>query len=151
MTIRECELSDIESVHSLIQNELGYCDITESGLLERLEKLIAAEEHTVLVAEIDGEVCGLASFIRELSLEVNGEYLRVLCLAVRADMQGKGIGSALIKRIEELAAEQGASLITLSSNFKRPAAHEFYEKNGFHKTSFTFKKLVMHTKKRHRD
>lgn len=142
MIIRECVLSDIAGVHSLLQNELGYGDITESGVLERLEKLTASEKHTVLVAELDGGICGLVSFVRELSLEVDGEFLRVQCLAVREDMQGKGIGSALMKRVEEIARERGLSPITLSSNFKRTAAHEFYEKNGFLKTSFTFKKFM---------
>lgn len=142
MKIRNCTQSDIGSVYSLIKNELGYHNITESGVSERLEKLIASEEHIVLAAELDEEVCGLASFVREISLEVDGEYLRLLCLAVREDMQGKGVGSALLKKIENIAAELGISLITLSSNFKRNDAHVFYEKNGFLKTSFTFKKYL---------
>lgn len=142
MKIRNCTQSDIGSVYSLIKNELGYHNITESGVSERLEKLIASEEHIVLAAELDEEVCGLASFVREISLEVDGEYLRLLCLAVREDMQGKGVGSALLKKIEDIAAELGISLITLSSNFKRTDAHVFYEKNGFLKTSFTFKKYL---------
>ncbi len=141
MIIRRCEPSDAESVCSLIKNELGYSNISKEGVSERLERLIASEYHTVLVAETDGGVCGLASFVRELSLEVEGEFIRVQCLAVKADAQGKGIGSALMKRVEEMALERGLSPIVLSSNFKRPRAHEFYEKNGFSKTSFTFKKL----------
>ncbi len=58
MIIRACELSDTESIHSLIKNELGYRDITKSGVLKRLEKLIATENYTVLAAELDGEVSG---------------------------------------------------------------------------------------------
>lgn len=141
MIIRKCEPSDAESVCSLIKNELGYSNISKDGVSERLERLIASEYHTVLVAETDGVICGFASFVRELSLEVEGEFIRVQCLAVKADAQGKGIGSALMKRVEEMALERGLSPIVLSSNFKRPRAHEFYEKNGFSKTSFTFKKL----------
>lgn len=142
MIIRKCELSDAESICSLIINELGYYNISKEGIYERFERLLAAKEYTFLAAELDGEVCGFVSFVSELSLEVDGEYIRVLCLAVKSGLQGNGIGSELIKAVEYFAAERNAALITLSSNFKRPRAHEFYEKNGFIKTSFTFKKFM---------
>lgn len=142
MIIRKCELSDAESICSLVVNELGYGNISEEGIRERFERLLTAKGYTFLVAELDGEVCGFVSFVSELSLEVEGEYIRVLCLAVKSGIQGNGVGSELIKAVEFFAAERNVALITLSSNFKRPRAHEFYEKNGFIKTSFTFKKYM---------
>lgn len=142
MIIRECEASDVKSVFELIKNELGYSEITENEVAERLERMKALDDYSVLVSEIDGKICGFISMVREISLEINGELLRILGLAVKAEYQRKGIGAALLKNAEEIAAERKMTLITLSSNFKRPEAHKFYESQGYLKTSYTFKKFM---------
>lgn len=142
MIIRECEASDVKSVFELIQNELGYSEITENEVTERFERMKALDDYRVLVAEIDGKICGFVSVVREISLEINGELLRILGLAVKAEYQRKGIGAALLKETEMIAAERKMALVTLSSNFKRPEAHKFYESQGYFKTSYTFKKFM---------
>lgn len=139
MIIRKCELSDITSVFELIKNELGYPKITESDVRKRFELMSLRKNYSVLVAEIDGKVCGFISTVKEISLEVDGEFLRVIGLAVRSEYQRNGIGAALLRTVEKTAAEHKYGVITLSSNFKRPEAHNFYENQGYEKTSFTFK------------
>ncbi len=140
MIIRKCELSDITSVFELIKKELGYPKITESDVRKRFELMSLRENYNVLVAEIDGKVCGFISTVKEISLEVDGEFLRVIGLAVRSEYQRNGIGAALLRAVEKTADEHKYGVITLSSNFKRPEAHKFYENQGYEKTSFTFKK-----------
>lgn len=142
MIIRKCELSDITSVYELIKNELGYSKITESDVQKRFELMSLLENYNVLVAEIDGKVCGFISTVKEISLEVDGEFLRVIGLAVRSEYQRSGIGSALLRAVEDIADEHNYGVITLSSNFKRTEAHKFYEKQGYSKTSYTFKKFT---------
>ena len=140
MIIRRCNLSDITAVYELIRDELGYGEISESSVLKRLEMMLSLDNYNVLVAEAESRVCGFISTVKEISLEINGEFLRVLGLAVRAEYQRSGIGSALLRAVEEIAVEHKLGVITLSSNFKRVEAHKFYEKLGYVKTSFTFKK-----------
>lgn len=142
MIIRKCGASDVKSVYELIKNELGYSEITENEVAERFERMITPDAYSVLVAEIDGMVCGFVSMVREISLEINGELLRIIGLAVKAEYQRKGIGAALLKEAEQIAAERKMELITLSSNFKRPEAHKFYDSQGYLKTSYTFKKFM---------
>lgn len=142
MIIRKCELSDVKSVYELIKNELGYSEITENEISERFKRMSALGDYSVLVAEIDGRVCGFISMVTEISLEIDGELLRILGLAVKKECQRKGLGAALLKKAEEIAAERKMELITLSSNFKRPEAHKFYESQGYLKTSYTFKKFM---------
>lgn len=142
MIIRRCELFDMTSVYELIKMELGYPKITESDVRKRFELMSLAENYNVFVAEFDGKVCGFISTVKEISLEVDGEILRVIGLAVKAEYQKKGIGSALLGTVEKTAAEHKYSVITLSSNFKRTEAHKFYEKQGYIKTSYTFKKYL---------
>lgn len=140
MIIRKCELSDVTDVFELIKNELGYTNISESDVRKRFEMMSLQGNYNVMVAEIDGKVCGFISMVKELSLEADGEFLRIIGLAVRSEYQGSGIGSDLLRAVEKIAEQNKLGLITLSSNFKRPKAHMFYEKNGYEKTSFTFKK-----------
>lgn len=142
MIIRNCETSDIKCVYELIKNELGYSEITENEVSERFERMKNLDDYSVLVAEIDGKVCGFVSTVREITLEVDGELLRIIGLAVKDECQRKGIGAVLLKEVERIASERNMALITLSSNFKRPEAHKFYESQGYLKTSYTFKKFL---------
>ncbi len=142
MKIRKCEFSDIASVYGLIKNELDYPDIVEISVQERFKKMMARGNYSVYVAETDGEVCGFISTVTEFSLEVEGEFLRIIGLAVKTEFQRSGIGSALVMFVEDIAVKNGYGVITLSSNFKRAEAHKFYEKMGYGKTSYTFKKYL---------
>lgn len=142
MMIRKCELSDITSVYELIKNELGYPKITKNDVLKRFELMNSLGNYNILVAENDGIICGFISMVKEISLEVDGEFLRVIGLSVKEEYQRCGIGTALLRVVEKIALEHKFGVITLSSNFKRIEAHKFYEKQGYQKTSFTFKKYL---------
>lgn len=142
MIIRKCELSDIAGVYELIKNELGYLNITENDVLKRFKLMNSLGDYNVLVAENNGMVCGFISTVKEISLEVDGEFLRVIGLAVKTEYQRNGVGSTLLRTVEKSAIEHKFGVITLSSNFKRTEAHKFYEKQGYQKTSFTFKKYL---------
>lgn len=120
MIIRKCELSDVTDVFELIKNELGYTNISESDVRKRFEMMSLQGNYNVMVAEIDGKVCGFISMVKELSLEADGEFMRIIGLAVRSEYQGSGIGSDLLRAVEKIAEQSKLGLITLSSNFKRP-------------------------------
>ena len=137
--VRTCRIDDAEQLCGLIRNELGYADITVDNVRSSLKKILSNNDYFTFVAEDNSGICGFISAVREFSLEI-GEYCRVLALAVKKEYQGIGIGTALITLVESNARAEGAKLITLSSQFMRTAAHEFYEKLGYEKTSFTFKK-----------
>ena len=56
------------------------------------------------------------------------------------EFQHCGIGKMLMERVERLADERNISLIGLASGFQRIGAHEFYERLGYQKLSFYFRK-----------
>lgn len=58
----------------------------------------------------------------------NSEEGQIRSMAVREDFQGKGLGSSIIKFIEQKAKEEKLNLITLDS---RENAVKFYEKHGY--------------------
>ena len=141
IVFHKCRIDDAEGLCSLIQIELGYSDVTADEVRSSIEKMSGSDDYFTIVAEENDEICGYISVVREISLET-GEYYRVIGLAVKSSYQGHGLGTALLTLAESNAKAKGARLITLSSQFKRTKAHEFYEKLGYTKTSFAFKKYL---------
>ncbi len=132
---------DAEGLYELIRNELGYTEVTLDEVRSSLEKMLSSDNYFNLIVGTDSKVYGYISTVREVSLEA-GEYYRVIGLAVKQEYQGKGFGTALLTLAEANAKVNGAKLITLSSSFKRTKAHQFYEKLGYEKTSYAFKKYL---------
>lgn len=139
-SVRMCKIEDAEQLCWLIRDELGYTDITVDKARVSLQKMLGSDDYfTLVVVNDNGGICGFISAVREVSLEVGG-YYRILALAVKREYQRQRLGTSLITLVESKAHAEGARLVTLSSQFKRAEAHEFYEKLGYEKTSFTFKK-----------
>ena len=134
-----CRITDAEQLCVIIRKELGYTEITADKVRVSLEKMLGNDNYFTLVAEDNGEICGFIVSVREISLEI-GEYCRILALAVKKEYQRQKLGTTLITLVESKARSERAKLVTLSSQFKRTDAHGFYEKLGYEKTSFTFKK-----------
>jgi GNAT superfamily N-acetyltransferase len=63
-------------------------------------------------------------------------------LGVLPEFQRHGIGRMLMERVEKLAKERGADAIGLASGIRRTGAHEFYERIGYNKTSYWFRKRI---------
>ncbi len=136
-----CRIEDAEQLCAIIRDELGYTDLTVDEVRSSLQKILGSSDYFTLAAEDKGEICGFIVSVREISLEI-GEYCRILALAVKKEHQRQRLGTTLITLVESKARSEGAKLVTLSSQFKRTEAHEFYEKLGYEKTSFTFKKKI---------
>jgi len=140
ISIREAQPCDYQMIGELIKNELGYPRIDTDKLYKRLDKMNTDDTHMTLVAEINGETSGFIGVQRGLAYNVETEYLQVFAMAVRKDLQNKGIGSQLIKAIEDYAIANKMERIILTSRLHRVEAHAFYESNGFEKKSYGFMK-----------
>ncbi len=81
----KCRTNDAEKLCELIQNELGYTEITADEVRKSIEKM--SDDYFTIVAEDNGVICGYVSAVREIGLEI-GEYCRVLGLAVKKEYRG---------------------------------------------------------------
>ncbi len=70
--------------------------------------LVRGEE--VVVAELDGRVVGV------VTLEERGEDLELINIDVPRDLQGRGIGSALVRFVEDRARQEGRRAVTLGTS-----------------------------------
>lgn len=148
--IRHAAASDIPAMNELFQKDLGYAECT----LEIVEKQFAVLDNSreaVFIAEAEStdargeshdgspDVTSDARLFRIAGVihveKYNVLYFptmaNILGIAVAADFRRQGIGSALLKRAEEWARENGAGSMRLNSGESRKKAHEFYRALGY--------------------
>ena len=77
------------------------------------------------VAETDGEIAGFV-----VAHEIAGEW-ELENLAVRPDLQRKGIARALLRKLDVLLMRAGAARIILEVRESNLPARKLYEGNGF--------------------
>lgn len=137
--IRELELKDFLGVVSLVKNEMG-CGGVSSNIYDRIMQIYHNPNYVTFVVELDGSIVGFVGAMRGLSFEMDGEYVRIVAMAVKREYLGNGIGTLLVGRVEDYALEIGANSIAITSGLKRSDIHSFYEKMGYQKKGCTLLK-----------
>ena len=95
-----------------------------------LRAVIASENERMVVATSDGSVVAFGSIlIAEASLRA---------LYVRAELNGKGIGTALLAALIAEAGRRGLTRLSMNASLN---AAEFYAKRGFVKVADGFQEL----------
>ena len=140
VNIREACSDDYLSIFSLIKNELGYEYTDYDKLCIRLELMRADDSYLTVVAECDGDIVGFLGLHRVIAYNIVNESMHITALAVFNNLQGKGVGSQLLRWAEEYAINNGIRNVVLTSRLHRAGAHAFYEANGFERKSYGFKK-----------
>ena len=120
-------------VHLLEQ--LGY-PTHEEQLRSRLE--LGPPERRVLLAELDGNVVGLAVLELLHPLHRGAPEAVLTALVTEACARHRGIARTLITDACRRARQAGASKLYLRCNRRRDDAHAFYRAQGFDETHLTF-------------
>ena len=141
--IREARKDDYYEICSLINNELGYPDVKIDDLSFRMEEMNRDSNYRTFVALLDDKIVGFIGTVQGIAFEVNSGFMRITALAVSREYQHRGIGSSLLKHIEDFAISIGITSFALNSGFKRTEAHAFYEHNGYYKKSYGFSKDII--------
>jgi len=128
MRIRRATLDDTEALRVLI-GQLGYPPDPEV-LRRRLAGYLNAPDLNVLVAELDGQVFGVASGGAQRILAYDGSY-ELGILVVHEGVRSRGVGKALLAAFEQWAVGNGARSIRLGSRDWRVDAHRFYQREGY--------------------
>ena len=142
VTVRAFMADDITGINDLLNNELGKkvnCDELNSIVSD----MLSDESYRIFVGELEGEIVGFIGLHFGLAFEISGKVMRIIALAVKEKNQHCGIGTMLIKKAEECAKENRASVIGVNSGLQRLTAHSFYEKQGFFKKGYSFIKDVV--------
>ena len=137
VTIRYANTEDINTIgflaHQIWPNAYG--NILSEEQLQYMLKLIYSPEalkkqmqqgHTFLLAVLDEEPVGFASFSK---IKEPGVY-KLHKIYVKTDIQGKGLGKALIDAVTEEIKPANATALYLNVN-RHNKAKTFYERFGF--------------------
>jgi GNAT superfamily N-acetyltransferase len=103
--------------------------------LAEAEERLAKTDGTALVAELDGRVVGhLFLEFRQDPVFVRAElrpYAYVSELFVREDARGRGVGTALMREAERIAAARGVGRLMVEVLAGNEMAAAFYARYGF--------------------
>jgi GNAT superfamily N-acetyltransferase len=105
---------------------------------ERLRDAFGSDDANVLVALREGRVVGFCTAYIDLLSVRFGLRCWVEDLAVDPAVRSEGVGSELLRRARNWAAEHGASHLELDSGEARTDAHRFYRREGANVTSVSF-------------
>lgn len=142
IVIREIEERDYPAVTALLVNELGDNKFSGDCVVQFFNKVKDNEDYITFVALLDNEAVGFVSAITFLWTFSERSNMFIQGFAVKNEYQNKGIGTKLLKHLEDYAASKGVIGIGLCSGFQRTAAHAFYEKNGYGKITQYFGKIL---------
>jgi GNAT superfamily N-acetyltransferase len=139
--IRPAVASDALILSELL-TQLGYpCSPAE--IPARLDAFARFPQAVALVATNGyGEVVGLITSHIVSSIHDNDPVAWLTTLVVLEDARGAGVGSALVKHIEEWASRNGAKRLSVTSAMHREETHAFYEKRDYERTGVRFGKRL---------
>ncbi|BAK72940.1 GNAT family N-acetyltransferase [Arcobacter sp. L] len=139
MRFRVAKDEDIKSLSKLL-NELFSLEKefvpNEALQIKALETIIKDEKvGHIIVCEIENEIVAMVNLLYSISTALGNRVVILEDMIVSSKCRDKNIGSKLLDFAKEFAKSQGIKRITLLTDNDNFKAHNFYEKNGFRKSS----------------
>jgi ribosomal protein S18 acetylase RimI-like enzyme len=129
VALRPAEAADADAVAALLA-VLGY-PCSREDARQRIEAVAEELHQELLMAELDGEVCGLLALDLMYYLPLGVRTARITALAVGRAQGGRGVGRAMLREAEVRARAAGAARIEVTSAAHRDDAHAFYQACGY--------------------
>ena len=118
--------------------EHGYGDLKPKEdcialMTERFRVAIGLPGYFTVVAEIQGEVVGYAAgnIVNLPQYRVETEKLQVYSVSVSEQYRSRGVGTALLARMDEVAREQNIRIVEINTVHRKNPAVDFYRRQGF--------------------
>jgi GNAT superfamily N-acetyltransferase len=138
--IRTARPADAAALAGLLV-ELGYPQPADE-LGSRIAALADTATDTVLVAEVDGRVAGMASLHVTPFFNQGQPRGRITALVVDSNHRQRGVGHHLLQAVEAAASRRGCVAVELTSSAHRHGAHRFYLAAGYQDLPHRFLKLL---------
>ena len=135
-SLRRARRGDLPRILTLLaDDQLGAVreSADDTAPYERAFDAIDADPaHLLVVGELNGEVVATfqVSYIPGLSRKGSWRS-QIEAVRVSGELRGQGVGALMIQWAIDQARERGCSLVQLTTDKSRVAAHRFYERLGF--------------------
>ena len=140
--IRDARLGDAEAIWKLNVEVMNY-EYPLEPMVEQLSALLEKKSHKLYVAVEDGKVVG---YIHGVDFETlySPPMKRILTFAVDENYRGKGIGRALLEKLEDWAISDGAYTVCVTVDEEVRACRVCVNACGYERTSdqVHFRKLL---------
>lgn len=138
--IEKLRSEDINELLELYKELMQYSN-TEEQAKKIYNEMLKDDKYLVLVAKEKGKIVGSALAVCCMLLGYEGRnFLVIEDVIVKSEFRGLGIGSKLMKSIDEFAMKSNCGYSILVSKAYMKKAHEFYENLGFTEDVRGFKK-----------
>jgi GNAT superfamily N-acetyltransferase len=144
MRFRNATRADVPDIVALLTDDplgKGREGAEAEAYLQAFDDIAANPMHQLIVGDSDGRIvaCCQLTILAGLS---RGGSRRALVEAVRVatDLRSKGLGALLMAECEARARAAGCTIIQLTTDRSREAAHRFYERLGYHASHLGMKK-----------
>jgi ribosomal protein S18 acetylase RimI-like enzyme len=132
--IRKANINDINEIIKLCAEHAEYekADYSSEGKSEKLASFLFSDNPRLycLIAEIENEIVGYATYMFEFSTWDAEFYTHMDCLFLRSNARGNGIGEALVNEIKKYSTESNVSLIQWQTPVFNERAIKFYYRIG---------------------
>ena len=139
MQIRRLVLSDMEQSYKLL-NELYDNEIEYAIFEKKYNNSLKDNNFYGIIAEENGIILGVLISRIVNRLVKSKDILFIDDLIVSKDCRSNGIGNLLLQNAINFAKKQNCGTIELKSYINNEKAHKLYEKIGFKKLHYAFKK-----------
>ena len=127
--IRDARPSDGSAMQVLL-SDLDYL-LPRNILSGRIEELQRDQRSRLWIVEVDSTPVCLLSLYLILNLGLVGDIARIFYLAISAQFRGRGLGTALLNKTDNLAKELGCDRIEVNSHQRRVRVHQFYFRENY--------------------
>ena len=123
------------------QSAIDHGRVLDPGDAEKLfDRLARYPDYSVHVAIRDGRIVGSFALLIMDNLAHQGAPSAVIeDVAVDPQLQGQGIGQAMLRHALRLCGARGCHKAALSSNLKRERARAFYQWLGFERHGYSYR------------
>lgn len=141
--IRKVVKKDFPDCLRLFQELWPNVSINSSDIQSVLEQYLKNENYEIYCYEKDG-VIGIVTITKRLTFFYGGKVAIIEDLVIEEKIRNKGIGKRLVDFVEQRMKQEGIRGIELSSDFHRNQTHRFWERMGYKKLAYQFRKNLIH-------
>jgi ribosomal protein S18 acetylase RimI-like enzyme len=124
--VRNCDDALLIGVNALLPQLSGTARPLSQS---EIKTIVDSDTAYLLVARDDNKICGMLTLI--VFRIPTGVRAWIEDVVVSESSRGKGVGKSLLASAANMAREQGARTIDLTSRPEREAANRLYRKAGF--------------------
>jgi GNAT superfamily N-acetyltransferase len=115
-----------------LSGQLGY-PVASEVLAERVGRTLVRSDQLVMVAHVNGKLCG---WLQAHSAEIieSGFRVEIVGLIVDESVRRRGVGRRLVREAENWATSLGAQAVVVRTNIVRAESQMFYSALGYRQT-----------------